>query len=98
MSQPQKIVLPDCKSIVIRQLIAHFVATGSVLPIGDNECTDVLVTHRALQDVMKREPVIDVRDCGAACRLLLALRAVQDGTGKLTGLRWRTIRRWKDGS
>ena len=96
MNRLQKIILPNCKSIVIRQLVAHYVATGDVLPVGDDECSDVLVTRQALLDIQQRKPVIDVRDCGAACRFLLALLAVQDGTWKLTGMP-RLLKRPVDG-
>ena len=42
------IELPECKSIAIRALVIHYVATGEVLPIGEESCSDVRVTAKAL--------------------------------------------------
>lgn len=82
------IPLPGCKSIIIRQMISHFVLTGEVLPLPEGECEDVCVTHRALRtlsEAVGTGAVIDVADCGAACRFMMALLAVTPGRWLLTG-------------
>lgn len=82
------IPLPGCKSIIIRQMISHYVLTGDVLPLPDGECEDVCVTHRALRTLLEAAgtgAVIDVADCGAACRFMMALLAVTPGRWLLTG-------------
>ena len=82
------IPLPGCKSIIIRQMISHYVLTGDVLPLPDGECEDVCVTHRALRTLsgaVGTGAVIDVADCGAACRFMMALLAVTPGRWLLTG-------------
>lgn len=86
-----EIALPACKSVVIRQLVIHFVATGEVLPVEDGDSRDVLIVARALTSI--REAVeqeeelttIDVRDCGAAYRFLLPVLAATKGRWLLTG-------------
>lgn len=87
------ISLPNSKSLIIRNLVAHFVRYEEVLPVQDDESNDVLVTYNALVRVREarcnREVsspvVIDVRDCGAAYRFLMALLSVTPGQWLLTG-------------
>ncbi len=82
------ISLPECKSIVIRKLVNHFAICREVLPIPADACNDVRVTHRALTLVAReygRGGVVDVEDCGAAYRFLMALLAVTPGNWLLTG-------------
>lgn len=86
-----EMVLPACKSVVIRQLVIHFVATGEVLPVEDGDSRDVLIVARALtsiRDAVEQEEkltTIDVRDCGAAYRFLLPVLAATKGRWLLTG-------------
>lgn len=80
------IPLPNSKSIIIRQLVRDFVLTGNVLPIEKDESNDVVVTYRALLSMLTpAQTVIDVEDCGAAYRFMMALLAVMPGTWVLTG-------------
>ena len=84
------ITLPHCKSLLIRQLVLHYVETGEVMEVSPDECSDVQVTHRALETMRQAEgsattTVIDVADCGAAYRFLMALLAVSPGQWRLTG-------------
>lgn len=84
------IILPHCKSLLIRQLVLHYVETGEVMEVSPDECSDVQVTHRALETMRQAEgsattTVIDVADCGAAYRFLMALLAVSPGQWRLTG-------------
>ena len=84
------ITLPHCKSLLIRQLVLHYMETGEVMEVSPDECTDVQVTHRALETMRQAEgsvttTVIDVADCGAAYRFLMALLAVSPGQWRLTG-------------
>ena len=43
-----EVVLPACKSIVIRQLVIHFIATGEILPVEDGDPRDVRAFYRRL--------------------------------------------------
>lgn len=84
------IELPNCKSILIRKLIARFVRTGEVSDVTGEECRDVLVTYRALctiRDFSGSDQVVDVdvQDCGSACRFLTAVLAITAGHWRLTG-------------
>ena len=86
----KSITLPHCKSLLIRQLMLHYVETGEVMEVSPGECSDVQVTHRALETMRQAEgsattTVIDVADCGAAYRFLMALLAVSPGQWRLTG-------------
>jgi len=69
-------------------MISHFVLTGEALPLHAGECDDVCVTHRALQTIsgaVGQGATIDVADCGAAYRFMMALLAVTPGKWFLTG-------------
>lgn len=82
------ISLPRCKSIVIRQMVYHFVLTGEVLPVSENDCNDVCVTHHALNTISRHFGIgatINVEDCGAAYRFMMALLSVTPGSWRLTG-------------
>lgn len=84
------IELPECKSIAIRALVIHYVATGEVLPIGEESCSDVRVTAKALAVVRDHadadgEREVNVHDCGAAYRFLLPVIAATEGRWLLSG-------------
>lgn len=87
------IALPNCKSILIRQLIHRFVSDGAVLLVSENESSDVIVTHAALNAIVKNQQEnsdfqiksVNVADCGAAYRFLMALLSVTPGKWFLTG-------------
>lgn len=82
----KSITLPHCKSLLIRQLVLHFVETGEVMEVSPGECSDVQVTHRALMTVLASEGgTVDVADCGAAYRFMMTLLAVTPGQWRLTG-------------
>lgn len=85
------ITLPHCKSLLIRQLVLHYIETGEVMEVSPDECSDVQVTRRALETMRQAKgsattTVIDVADCGAAYRFLMALLAVSSGQWRLTGI------------
>lgn len=80
------IILPHCKSLLIRQLVLHYVETGEVMAVSPDECSDVQVTYRALMTVRASEgDTVDVADCGAAYRFMMALLAIMPGRWRLTG-------------
>lgn len=84
------IILPTCKSILIRQLVDGFVRTERVMTVSPDECDDVLVTFKALQVVQKQLYranlcTVKTNDCGTAYRFLTALLAVTPGNWQLTG-------------
>lgn len=69
-------------------MVCHFGLTGEVLPVSEKDCNDVLVTHRALNTVAQHEgtgATIDIEDCGAAYRFMMALLATTSGNWLLTG-------------
>lgn len=89
----QTISLPNAKSLIIRQLVAHFVQCGEVMQVAAEESSDVLVTYDALVRIREAllhphgdaPVVIDVRDCGTAYRFMMALLSVTEGQWLLTG-------------
>ena len=88
------VILPDCKSMQIRNLLIHYVLTGEILPMGEDAPSDVRVTASALRtifDAVRARSAddcvvrVDVRDCGAAFRFMMALLAATPGRWLLTG-------------
>lgn len=84
------ISLNSSKSLLIRQLILSFLYEKKIEEILPNDSEDVKVVHRLLsiinQDFTDRNPVtLDVKDCGAAYRFLMAVAAVTPGRWHLTG-------------
>jgi 3-phosphoshikimate 1-carboxyvinyltransferase len=91
-SFPVPISLPRSKSIVIRCLIVHYLRTGTILPVFEDDPNDIKVVYNALKIILSRkktsvadECIIDVQDCGAAYRFLMALLAATQGKWLLTG-------------
>ena len=88
-----EIQLPYNKSLRIREMVSEFVFRGTLLPVSDTDCHDVLVMHRALRIIAGvsqtgltgNSTVIDVEDCGAAYRFLMPLLALTPGNWLLTG-------------
>ena len=88
-----EIQLPYNKSLRIREMVSEFVFRGTLLPVSDTDCHDVLVMHRALRIIAGVSQtgqsgnltVIDVEDCGAAYRFLIPLLALTPGNWLLTG-------------
>ena len=69
-------------------MFVHFVLNGDVMPIESGDCEDVRVTHKALclvRDSVGRGATVNVGECGAAYRFLMALLAVTPGAWLLTG-------------
>jgi len=96
------ITLPRSKSIVIRCLIIHYLRTGELLPVFENDPNDIKIVYNALKKISENANVtcnsllvtknnnsqlceIDVQDCGAAYRFLMALLATTPGNWLLTG-------------
>ena len=84
------VILPNCKSLLIRRMVLQYVYTGEVMGVSERESSDVQVTHRALGMICENTGtaavvVIDVADCGAAYRFLMALLSVTRGLWLLTG-------------
>ena len=86
------IPLPRSKSVVIRCLLINYLKSGTLLPIFENDPNDIKIVYNALKiiDLQKKsrvgeECMIDVRDCGAAYRFLMALLAATKGKWILTG-------------
>lgn len=84
------VILPNCKSLLIRRIVLQYVYTGEVMGVSERESSDVQVTHDALETVRKAQgsfaaTVVDVADCGAAYRFMMALLSVTPGHWLLTG-------------
>lgn len=84
------ISLNSSKSMLIRQLILSFLYGRKMEEICPDDSEDVKVVHHLLsiinQDFTDNETVtLDVRDCGAAYRFLMAVAAVTPGRWHLTG-------------
>jgi 3-phosphoshikimate 1-carboxyvinyltransferase len=94
MTSLKQVQLPVSKSLYIRKLIFDFLNNGRVGEIPDGVPVDVQVVHDALMLIdqtlhtssHESEPVVvDVHDCGAAYRFLMAVLAVTSGQWLLTG-------------
>lgn len=84
------ITLPHSKSFLIRKLISHYVLYKEILPHTEAESNDVMIVHRALQQIddgigREKHSLIDVEDCGAAFRFLCAITAALPGHWVITG-------------
>lgn len=82
--------LNSSKSLLIRELVARFVYNGELVAVRSDDSEDVQVVHRCLRTLSDPRshslPVtLDVRDCGAAYRFLMALLSVTEGEWLLTG-------------
>lgn len=86
----ETIRLNSSKSLLIREMIARFLYKNELLDVVSGDSEDVWIVHRCLETVRDARrhslPVtVDVRDCGAAYRFLMALLAVREGEWRLTG-------------
>lgn len=87
----KEIVLPRSKSLFIRYMILDFLYGDQLIEIFDDDAEDVKIVNRALQTIKNgkgdsEEPIrIDVQDCGAAYRFLMATLSITEGNWFLTG-------------
>ena len=82
--------LNSSKSLLIRALVARFLYHGDLPDLTPGDSEDVRVVHRCLRTLSEPRshslPVtLDVRDCGAAYRFLMAVLSVTEGEWLLTG-------------
>ena len=91
----KKVQLPVSKSLYIRKLIYDFLKYHRLDDIEAGFPEDVRIVHDSLFRIQKAETEqnptgeavrIDVRDCGAAYRFLMAVLAVTPGQWLLTGI------------
>ena len=82
--------LNSSKSLLIRALVARYLYHGVLPELTPGDSEDVRVVHRCLS--LLSEPrshyhpvTVDVRDCGAAYRFLMAVLSVTEGEWLLTG-------------
>ena len=89
ISFPVKIALPRSKSIVIRCLNIHYLRNRKLLPVFEDDPNDIKIVYKALKVIDSANEtsvnLIDVEDCGAAYRFLMALLAATKGKWLLTG-------------
>ena len=90
----KNVQLPVSKSLYIRKLIYDFLYNDGIGAIPSDSPEDVRVVHQCLTIISKAKfcsvesampQRIDVRDCGAAYRFLMAVLAVTPGQWLLTG-------------
>ena len=90
----EKVLLPVSKSLYIRKLIYSFLRNGCIGVIPSDVSEDVRIVHHCLtcisqgaRDGVEQDEsvLIDVRDCGAAYRFLMAVLAITPGQWQLTG-------------
>lgn len=90
----KKVSLPVSKSLYIRKLIFDFLKYHRLDDIEAGSPEDVRIVHESLCIIQRAETEqnqdgkvvrIDVRDCGAAYRFLMAVLAVTPGQWLLTG-------------
>ena len=82
--------LNSSKSLMIRALVARFLFHGDLPDLTPGDSEDVRVVHRCLRILSEprshsRPVTVDVRDCGAAYRFLMAVLSVREGEWLLTG-------------
>lgn len=78
------------KSLLIRYLIADYLAQRRLPEVFENDSDDVKIVNHSLQMIADKHDstervVIDVKDCGAAYRFLLSVLAITPGNWFLTG-------------
>jgi len=87
----KEIKLPRSKSLVIRYMILEFLYSDHIIDYQEDDAEDVKTVFNALQTIQrgigsKNAPVIvDVKDCGAAYRFLIAVLSITEGNWMLTG-------------
>ena len=90
----KNVQLPVSKSLYIRKLIYDFLYNDGIGEIPSDSPEDVRVVHQCLIIISKANfcsaesampQRIDVRDCGAAYRFLMAVLAITPGQWLLTG-------------
>ncbi len=90
----KKVALPISKSLYIRKLIYDFLYNDCIGAIPLDSSEDIRVVHQSLTCISQtagcgieqpKPQRIDVQDCGAAYRFLMAVLAVTPGQWLLTG-------------
>lgn len=87
----KEITLPRSKSLVIRYMILEFLYSDHIMDYRDDDAEDVKTVYNALQTIQKSggsktAPIlVDIKDCGAAFRFLMATLSITEGNWMLTG-------------
>ncbi len=87
----KEIVLPRSKSIVIRYMIMNYLYNDQIMDIQDNDAEDVKTVQRALLQIRDHKgsksefTTLDLKDCGAGFRFLMAVLVLTEGNWLLTG-------------
>lgn len=87
----REIILPRSKSIVIRYMIMNYLYNDQIMNIQENDAEDIKTVQRALIQIrdhkgLKSEyTTIDLKDCGAGFRFLMAVLVLTEGNWFLTG-------------
>jgi len=87
----KEIVLPRSKSIVIRYMIMNYLYNDQIMEIQENDAEDVKTVQCALLKIRDHKgsksefTTIDLKDCGAGFRFLMAVLVLTEGNWLLTG-------------
>lgn len=87
----KKIQIPRSKSIVIRYMIMNFLYNDQIMNVLENDAEDVKTVQQALIKIRDHKgtknnvTIIDLKDCGAGYRFMMAVLVLMDGNWLLTG-------------
>ena len=87
----KKIQIPRSKSIVIRYMIMNFLYNDQIMNVLENDAEDVKTVQQALIKIRDHRgtkndvTIIDLKDCGAGYRFMMAVLVLMEGNWLLTG-------------
>jgi 3-phosphoshikimate 1-carboxyvinyltransferase len=87
----KEIILPRSKSIVIRYMIMSYLYNDQIMEVQENDAEDVKTVQSALLKIRDHKgsksefTTIDLKDCGAGFRFLMAVLVLTEGNWLLTG-------------
>lgn len=86
----KEVQIPRSKSIVIRYMIMNFLYNDQIMEVHDNDAEDVKTVQQALITIRDHRgsnsiTTIDLKDCGAGYRFMMAVLVLMEGNWLLTG-------------
>jgi hypothetical protein len=49
------VIFPNCKGLLIRQMVLQYVYTGEIMGVSERDSSDVQVTHQALEIIREND-------------------------------------------
>jgi 3-phosphoshikimate 1-carboxyvinyltransferase len=86
-----EIQLSRSKSLVIRYMILNFLYNNQIMDIQETDAEDIKTVQKALITIQENRgsnnevTIIDIKDCGAGYRFLMAVLVLMEGNWLLTG-------------